>query len=494
MKKSIILISRRRGSAIIMAMVTMVVLLLLGLAVATVSLGMLKINTADATTNNAYYAARSAITSAIEQLKYEVSSYYTQMQTVPYSEYGTLYANFFSGINTNAQSHFAEPVFDNVTTQTTFEMGSFDETDSVCEFLISSTATTADHLKYLVSGKLYVKKVDLSKSGGTWLEVDDAAYKVGGTLSLSKSGFEVHGGNVVTSVFSNPRGKSYTIDPPGQMILDPNTASSINNCLTYPSYTTPTLGAPDLYVTVNNTTLGWGSFPTDRPVVITSAPGVSFTISGGTTIYPGSVVYCRGSKLTLMTNMPSGSPPIYCYSDGDLTASNGYLNANMYCRGNATTSGNIEGNITCDGSALIGGTFIGGTVKAGDSITVSGGYDANYYADGDISISNGLKGNNHVVYAGGNLTISGGANANAVFFSGGDITIESGPTVTGAVIAKGNATQSSWFTVNYSHSVIEAIINDPDNASFFGGGTGGVEPLDEDVFISQKITAQGRQP
>lgn len=481
----------RRGSAIIMALITMTVLILLGFALMTVSFGTLQYNVADASHNDAYYAAESAIYSAIEQLKYEVSSYYAQMLAATGSEYDPLFNNFFSGINSNAISRFIEPQFNGITTDTTFSTGTYDDVDDVCQFLISSTATTADGMDYRVSGWLRVKKVDI-RTGGNWLAIDDAAYKVGGTLALNKNGFEVHGGNVVTSNFSNPRSKYYTIDAPYGLVLDPNAASSVNHTLTYPSYTTPSITNPDLYVTVNNTTLGWGSFPTNRPVVIVGAPGVSFTISGGTTIYPGSVVYCQGSKLTLTTNMPSGSGPITCYSNGDLVLSNGYINANVYCRGNATTSGNIRANVTCDGSALIGGTFIGGTVKAGGNITVSGGYDANYYAAGNISISNGLQGSNHVVYAGGNLTLNGGGNANAVFFSGGDfdgdLVIENGPTVTGAIIAKGNCSQNSWFTVYYSRAVIEAIMNDPDNAFFFGGGT---EPLDENVFVGQEITAEG---
>ena len=475
----------RRGSAIIMALVTMVVLLVLGLAVATVSLGTLKNNVVDAANNDAFYAAESAVTSAIEQLKYEVSSYYTQMLEAQRSEYAPLFANFFSGINGNAQLHFAEPVFEDVTTQTAFSTGSFDNTESICEFLISCTATAADGSEYRVDGKLYVKKVDVSTSGGVWLEMDDAAYKVGGTLKLL-SGFGVYdGGDVITSVFSNPNKCYYSVEPPGILKIQPST---INNCLTYPSYTTPTISNPDVYVTVNNTILKNGSFPTNRPVTIVSAPGVSFKIDGSTSIYPGSVVYSRGN-LTASPSMTATSP-ITCYCDGNFIASNGPVYANVYARGNVTTSGNFHGTIYCDGSATIGNSFHG-TVISGSNLTLSGGLNGSFYAAGQININNGDQGN-AVIYAGTKIVLGSGNYQNVVLFSGGDIDITGGSSLTGAIIAKGNVNQNAWLTLTYSSSVIQAIRDNlPQNEFFFSGG--GEAELDEEVFMGQSITAQGRQ-
>ena len=84
-----------RGSAIIVALITMCVLILLGGAVAILSSGTLNVNTADAQTNDAFYAADSSVNSAIEQIKYEASSYYNEMLAASGEAYISLYNSFF---------------------------------------------------------------------------------------------------------------------------------------------------------------------------------------------------------------------------------------------------------------------------------------------------------------------------------------------------------------------------------------------------------------
>ena len=195
------------------------------------------------------------------------------------SEYSGLYANFFSGINSNAQMHFAEPEFEGVMTSTTFTTGTFDEDGSVCEFQISSTATTADGTSYCVNGRVYIKKVDVSNTSGVWLKIDDAALKAGGTLYLGKkNGTGVHGGNIVVSAISYTCSwLPYTLDSGYQLIVSPNTAATINDCLTYPAYSDPVISDVDLYCT-EDTTINWANKP-DAPVGITTAAMASHCTS-----------------------------------------------------------------------------------------------------------------------------------------------------------------------------------------------------------------------
>ena len=98
-----------------MALVCITVLVLLGLAVATLSMGSLVSSSADAETNTTYYAAESSINSALEHLKYEASKYYNEMLDADSAAYPALYSDFFSAINSNAQLNFAEPAIDGVT-------------------------------------------------------------------------------------------------------------------------------------------------------------------------------------------------------------------------------------------------------------------------------------------------------------------------------------------------------------------------------------------
>lgn len=508
--------SGQRGSAIIMALVTMTILLLLGLAVAMVSTGTLNSSAADASNNNAYYAAKSAVTSAIEQLKYETSSYYAEMLTANSSDYPSLYADFFATINENARSHFmySEPHFDSVTTNTTFTQGAFNSTDSICEFLVSSTATAADGNKYKVNGKLYVKKVDVSVAPDVWLEVDDVALKVGGTLTNS-SGFSVNGGNILTSNFVNPRETphylGYNIQDGYRTDVIPGTDATINDCLEYSgvSYSNPVMASPNYTITVNNSTLESGTINSTYPsqtVSITSAPGISFTLSDtGPSIYPGSVVYSKGN-LTLTA--PAASPGIKCYCDGNFSSSGADKYVTVYCAGDANITSGFYGTVYCKGKVNVTGNFHGAVYCNGDftmpsgsfeglvvcggnsNITATGGLNASYYAAGNISINSGVTGVNHVVYAGGNITLTGGNNS-TVLFAGGDISVGN-TTVNGAIIAKGSVTQTGWFTVNYSRSDIEAIMNSAKNEFFFPNKSSKPE-LNEDVFMGQSITPIGNQ-
>ncbi len=500
----------RRGSAIIMALVIMTVLFLLGIAVITVSMGTLRTNVADAENTDAFYAAEAAVKSGIDQLKYEVAYYYNQMLTATSADYPTLYSNFFNKINENAGVNFKQLNFTGITTDTKFSIGTYDTANDICEFTITSTAIVDNtETEYKVVGRLYVEKIDV-RASDPW-EIDDYALLAGGTFTNS-DGFAINGGDAYVGQFINPRGTEWYQGYNGNPVVAmPGIGDTINGTVSFSgvSYSSPSITSPDYYVTVNNSTLKSSAVDTAKAVTIASAPGVSFTLSdAGSLIYPGSVVYSRGNlNLSARANSPGitvycdgnftssgGSKYVTVYCAGNVTISEGPFYGTIYCKGTVTISGNVTATVYCDGNfTMPSGSFKGLVVCGGNSnVTASGGIDASFYAAGDVSITSGLSGSNHVIYAGRDLTLSGGGGTNAVLFAGRDVYLKNGPTVNGAIIAKRNIYQSGWFTINYSYSRIQEIMEDPNNSFFFGGGGSSAANLDE-AIVGSKITAIGRQ-
>jgi len=479
----------RKGSSIISALVVMVVLLLLGMAVVTVSMGALKTNAVDASNNDAFYAAKSAVESAIEQIKYEVSSYYTQMLTAQSADYPNLYSNFFNGINSSAQLHFDEPAFKDITTETTFSMGSFDPVNNVCEFLISSTATvTADGMVYSVNGKVFIKKVDVS-AGSTWFNIDDAALKAGGTLYLGKKNTTVvHGGNIQVSEISYTRSwLPYKLDSGYQLTIDPNTALSINDCLTYPEYSDPVISHVDYYFT-SSANVNWAiANVLEEGFGMETAAGVDLHIENCTV--PDGVVYSRGD-----THINNCTCYAEVYSDGDMHVNNQSIYGDIHCRGDLEiNNANVYGDVYCDGNVTFTSAHMEGSIFAdGDIDANNGTLEGSLFATGTITAhSLGVDGG--IVYAHTKLIV-GNMNSTGLFFSGGDIELTHSMAVNGAMIAVGDiyfSTDSNKnLTVNYSHSTIEDIISNGNNEDIVNP-PGGEPNLDENVFLGQDITAIG---
>ena len=490
-----ILKSRRtsdiRGSAMIIALITMSLLILLGVAVVSLSVGTINVNTADAQNNKAFYAAESSINSAIEQVKYEATHYYGDMLESSGLAYMSLYNNFFNGVNSNARQNFVEPSIDGVTTLTTFTTGTYDAVDNICEFLISCTSTAADGTRYVVDGKVYIKHVDvMTYEDNIWI-TPDAAIKAGGTLLLeSKNSVNVTNGDIVVNTLSYELKNDlpYVISG-GELIIDPYTTNTINDVLTYTSFSDPYLPQVDLLVTENNTTINWANLP-PAPTYITTADGVSMHISACT--IPDGIIYVKGD-LDINNAVINGD--IYC--DGDISISNYCtVNGNIYCRGNMTiTNADISGEVYCDGFV----SFNNGTLES------------NIYADGGIDVHNATCGGNlfstqpinievttvtdGIIYSKSKLTVGTGSTA-AIFFSGGDIEFTGDVYVDGTVIAKNDiyfkvdANLDLFVDYYYSTSTIDSIINDPNNSFFFS--IPGVPDLDEQVFVSDNVTAVGR--
>lgn len=433
----------RRGSAIIMALATMTLLLILGMAVITLSTSAFNTNMADATVNEAYYAAEAGVNSGIEQVKLEVAEYYKLMSEERGSNYTTLYNNFFPKIATNARDNFVEPSIKGMSIDTTFSLGHIDSSANTGDILISCKAC-ANGTKYIVNGSVNVERQDLS--GGDWL-IPNVVLYAGGTLTLNQynDGVNASGAPIIVG------GTSRIWANPNCTIKD-DAADAVDACLTYapPNLANKVIS---LHITAANNVIS--SYPSGSPIYVTSDPGITVTLQANP--IPEGIIYIKG----------------------DLILNNhGDVNADIYCDGNVkNNSGTIRGNVYCKGSFSMTNGQIWGSV----------------FADGPITISGG-GGNSGVIYSSSKLTL-GNFSAGGLFFSGGDVIIDGGPTINGMVIAKGNvypAVSWSQLTVTYSQSYIDSIVNNPNYSFFFGGNSSGSgEMPDSSVITAQHVKAAG---
>jgi len=463
-------INNKRGSAIIMALVTITILLVLGMAVITLSMGTLTTNVADATTNDTYYAAEAGINSAIEQVKTEVVKYYAEMSKLD-GNYTSLYDNFFQGIASNSSSNFNEPDIQSMDTITTFSAGNFDEGANTGDILISCEAIAADGTKYVVNGSVNVLRIDLRSGGGEWF-FDGVALYAGDTLHVKQwyNGVTPYNATIVCNRYTpnnwtKAGGVNYNV------VVDENAAGAIGEFLPYPSYSNPAVGSN----------------------VIEFAAGTSIPNASG--ISEG-IIFGRGDLS--LASWSTAYKDVYC--DGNLSISGTNFIGNIYCRGNLTfTGGSFSGKIICDGNITISNCNKSGVIMSGGYINASGGANScSFYAVGPINISGGNgSADGGVIYSCTELRISG-SNAHGIYFSGGDIFANNGTSLDkSALIAKGTIhANGNWLTLSYDQSYIDSVKNNPANAFFFGGGSGGsggggAAPT-SDVIQGQSITALGR--
>ncbi len=337
-------VNNKRGSAIIMVLVTVTLLLVLGMAVITLSLGTLTTNTADATTNDTYYAAEAGINSAIEHVKTEVVKYYAQMSDASGSDYTSLYEGFFSGIASNSSASFAEPDIQNMNTITTFGAGNFDGETNTGDILISCEATAADGTKYVVNGSVNVLRIDLRSGGG--LTIPELAVFSGGTLNLdTKSKMTVSGHDVVVNSFIDNSNKkdNLTLNNGATLkYLHETAIGPLEDTLSYPGYADPIISDVDLFINTSNFSINWSNVP-QEPVGIISTTGSNLIISNCTV--PDGVIHSGGN---ITASNGSFYADLYC--DGNFEAKNGDFYGDIYCRGNVSISnGNFYGNIICGG-------------------------------------------------------------------------------------------------------------------------------------------------
>ncbi len=444
-----------------MALLTVTVLLVLGLAVTTVSMGTLKSNVADATTNDAYYAAAAAVNSAIEHIKHEVSSYYAAMADSSGTIYDALYQNFYANINALASQSFIEPAISGAATDTSFSVGSFDPSLQAGEFVISATSTTADGTQYKVNGNVIVKRLDLTS--GSWFVPNTVLY-IGGAIDLDTDRQMSVTGNVIAGELRELNASpwySRFSHQGGSLLIDPLAGNALSDVASYSSYTDPVLPTVNVYITQNNYNYSAGSAGT---IYITTAPGVNISLSNSG--IAGGIVHGKGN-----INIPSiGNVYADIYADGNLTIGGGNFYGNLYCRGNLTiTGGTFHGDIMCDGSISASSFSANGLIMAGGNITVTNtSYAGSLYAAGTISLSQVYSAG--VIYSSTRINFGNGT-INGIIYSYGDVAITAGCSVGGALFAKGNiyyATTSKQDTlvIEYSQTVVNNALSNPKILSF----------------------------
>ncbi len=479
MKKLCFVKKNTRGSAIVMALVTMTLLVCLGLALIVVSMGNLDVTAADAANNDAYYAAASGVNSAIDQLKFEVSNYYNEMLKAQGTTYTQLYNDFFAGINSNAQSRFTEPSVSGVTTATTFTQGAFDSAENTCQFLVSCTSTAAKNMRYKVNGSVTIKRIDVN-AVGAW-NFPDRAITAGGALNLGNTnGMNVSGGNVDVANIIRKETDQLKLSE-GQLIIDPNVGQTLRDSLKYMSYTDPSITSPDIHITQNNLVIKNVSV---SPVMMTSDSGISVSFDG--CIIPSGTIYIKGN-----IDITGGSCNANIYCDGNITASNFTMNGDLYCRGNLNISEvTMVGKTTCDGYVSAYKGSFKGTVYAGNGISVDNASSmGSLFSPETITISH-VNISNGIIYSSTKINF-GDCSTTCLLFSGGDIELTGGASMCGSLTAMGNIYGSYdsrlWLTLSYSKSNLESIFTDPDNTFF----TSGPKPSLFDVVVNQDVRPAG---
>jgi len=485
-------IKSKHGAAIIMALVVMTILIVLGLAVTTLSMGTLLSNSEDSENNGAYYAAEAGVTSAIEQVKYETSRYYAAMLESSGNYYSSLYNNFFYNIKSNSEDYFVEPDISGITTVTTFTTGTFDSVESVCEYIVSCKATSPDGAGYVVNGTVYIKKVNVIVSElYDWLS-DGAAIKSGGTLDLeSKNSVNVTGGDVLVEVLSytETNDTPYTIVD-GEVIIDPCVGSTMEDKLSYPSFTDPAISFVDLNITAANQSIDWDNIG-EPPIGITSDVGLNLHFSSCT--LPDGVVHIKGD-----VNLTDCVVEADLYVDGDLKIDNTYnFTGDIYCRGNIDiVNSHISGDIYSDGYVDVTNTILDSNVYSAAGIAIHNSTSVgNLYSEGEIfmDVSEVTGG---IIYSSSKVTVGRGS-LTAILFSGGDIEFLGDVTVYGAVYAIDDIffKTDSNNDLDVSYTIIatnvDYIINDPLNSFFFWHTVDRI--LEENVFAGQDVTAEGRK-
>ena len=221
-----------------------------------------------------------------------------------------------------------------------------------------------------------------------------------------------------------------------------------------------------------------GNFFIDNNCTVNAAGNLAIIAAGTITLDPGKINIPAGSMLTLFAQngvtVTSGStvtgnttiisPGVVSFSgDGKIIVGNGGI-INVYTQQNFTATSGMSFRVS--NTATESATF---TIMSSRNISISGGTPFNpgnngtikMYAGGTYTMSGGatIGGNGLVLAAdtGANsIRLTGGSSAaNTVFISAGDIY--SASTTTGALLAANNLTIDWGSTASFSQSVLDAV-------------------------------------
>lgn len=435
----------------------------------------------------ALYGGESAVHTAIETLKKQVTAYYVQMAAYRGSPsglagYTAMYLEFFPAVRDAAEAAFEEPELTNyrfggIRTETVFlEPEPLSPASAL--YPIESTVTEGNVTR-IVRGSLVVNRIDLTPAGAPSLPyLGTEAVVAGGTLDTGlNNGYNIYGNARVGALVTNEAKPWQFTAWNESSCVDPGVVDSIDWHLDFDAILAGIPAMPAAAPSVpliadgasvdTNYVLTRGGAFTD-PLNLIGQAGASFTVQS--VAYPGGVI-CSSGDLTIASGNFSGGGDIYIYCDGDLSISGVSLtHFTIYCGGDLTVSSGSfgAGALYCAGSVTMysAGT-IGCNVYAGGDITIYGGsFGQNMYCGGTfycggLGISNGLiyaEQGIHLGYGGRSGTISG------VLYTNGDVYYEEGICVTGQLVARNditlNPSKSIWPSVTYSAAVVNALLDE----------------------------------
>lgn len=441
------ILKNKKGNALLAAVVTFSVLIILTMGIAASSVTSIQLSVKSARVNNTYYSGETAAQKGLQQVKESVAQYYAKLRddfnaTQDMNAYNEAYTSFFDNVIKNAEYDYKEPVFTEtsykgVKTTTTFSKESEDNEAGTAQIKVTSKATMPDGSEKTVSGYLTIQKYPVVTESGSTYEVTKNVLTVGGNMVFYNNNntqqVNVSGGTIQIGGYQNKNAYK-SLNPESAVSIVPGLGDAIKNELTYATMLQKRdTRTPTRYITATTPPIWSDQGSQSELHYLEGVDGLSFSVSGGS--YYGQV-YCRGSNLTIQ---------------------NGNYFGNIFCDGNVTLNGaSVNGNIVAAGDINISGGTYYGTIQNGKLVKGA------FFAGGNININNGGTAQNLYLYARNNFNMNSNPSGSAIIFAGGDINVTVSRTFSysGTMLAKGNfnlkAPDSCWHQLNNSPALAAA--------------------------------------
>ncbi len=433
----------RKGSALVWAVTSMLVLMILAAAVLAAGGAYARRSINDNASRQAYLTARSAVDAMIAHLEATPASTLVPSPAVNFTDLGPL-----PGTVTEASATWEDATHAHALLTATAKVGNASET------------VTA--------------RMKLTKGGGGGGDSPAWDYRIfADTISFGAHNIDIGGSihsNGNLSIGWGSGNISGTAEAHG-------TRSIASGVSVLPGGNTDDIPMPNLTDYVNSVKI---------PDIVMPPPGDCINVNANTLGGNNYLQYWNEDMYV---------------TGGDVTVNHGVvINSDVYIMGGSLTikgGGKLNGNLYVRDSVEFqsGGADIdGGYIYAGQDITIKACHQVkgNLYADRDISFPNGadyIEGN---VFAKGNISATGFLTLKGTFSAGGTIYLSSGAKIGGNLFANGNISFPSGFTADpavmlcvysaqgdinrvYTTDTIDGVICAP-------GGT---------VTISDKVTLNG---
>jgi hypothetical protein len=466
------ILKNKKGNALLTAVVTMSVLIIITVCVAALSVTNINLSVKSKQYNNTYYLAEAAVQKGMQQVKDSIANYYKQMQSIPVAQYDTTYMakynGFFGNVRTDAATAFTEPKFtapeySAAGTSTSFSIE--DESGASAKIVVQSTANYGGVTK-TVRGVLNVQKQHVYEKTGSTYNPTENVLTIGQDMVFNPNTgcinqFRIHGGNAVVGgyEYQNNTDNKKIVPDSGYKVTE--AASTFSTNLTYqtllqkrdtrtPTAWVETAAGPDWHHTQIT------------PSYIEGLPNLSFSITS-------------------------------CGITGQ-----------VYCHGNLNfVSGDLDGNLFCDGDVTINNVGIKGNIVAAGKVTFNSGTfgdDKNgwkassVFAGTDVIVNNGATLTNVLVFATRDYNLNNNPSGKEIVFAGRDINITASNTFarSGSWTCAGNLNWLSgancWHELTNSPTLSTAVKQHAWYSTYFNTQSITPVPVNLDNIVqSQKL-------